>query len=248
MTTQRAPNSYSQEWFNSFHLPITVARTRAEVDFVCSFAPLPDFSRIADVCCGMGRHARLLAAAGYSVTGVDRDAIILAQARKLGGGVRYLRADLRDYRPEPGEFDAVIIMGQSFGHFDAASNQAILERLTAGLRAHGRLILDLWEPQFFEAHQGKHDFELTAGVVRETKRVEHGRLFVHLAYPSGEEEDFEWQLFTRTEMDALAESVGLKVVACCSDYHHDQSQQPYDSKPRVQYVLERESTPAPILN
>lgn len=236
MARPAAPNSYSEQWFNSFHLPITEAKTRAEIDFVCSFMPLPDFRRIVDVCCGMGRHARLLAARGYSVTAVDRDASILARAGQLGGGPRYLRADLRGYQPHLGEFDAGIVMGQSFGHFEAATNQAILGRLADGLRLNGRLILDLWEPQFFQEHQGQRDFEVSTGIVRETKRVEHGRLFVHLAYPGGEE-DFEWQLFTRAEMDTLAESVGLKVLAACTDY--DQSTQPCDSKPRVQYVLAR---------
>jgi ubiquinone/menaquinone biosynthesis C-methylase UbiE len=34
------------------------ARTIRETEFVCRSAPLPEFRKILDVCCGMGRHAR----------------------------------------------------------------------------------------------------------------------------------------------------------------------------------------------
>lgn len=143
MVAQFVPNKYSQRWLASFHVPISDARTKAEVDFICSFAPLPDFRRIADVCCGMGRHCRALAKRGYLVTGIDRDTSAVAKARELGGGARYVQADVRDYRPEPCEYDAVIIMGQSFGHFDTATNIGILGRLSTGLSDHGRMLLDL---------------------------------------------------------------------------------------------------------
>src|SRR5436309_7423453 len=141
MVSRVTPNTYSQQWFASFHVPISDARTKAEADFVCSFAPLPDFYRIADVCCGMGRHARTLADRGYLVTGIDRDASVLAKARELGGGPRYIQMDLRDYFPELGEYDAIVILGQSFGHFDPATNAAVLRRLAAGLRRQGRVVL-----------------------------------------------------------------------------------------------------------
>jgi SAM-dependent methyltransferase len=128
---------------------------------------------------------------GYLVTGVDRDQSMLARARALGGGPTYIQADVRDYRPDSCAYDALIIMGQSFGHFDAASNQAILGWLTAGLRHGGRMLLDLWSPDFFESHQGERDFRLPEGAVHEMKRVENDRLFVHLTYPTGDEERFE---------------------------------------------------------
>lgn len=128
-------------------------------------------------------------------------------------------------------------MGQSFGHFDGATNLAVLARLAAGLRPKGRLILDLWHPEFFASHQGERDFELADGIVRETKRVLGDRLFVHLAYPSGEEEDFEWQLFSRTDMKAVASSLGLTLVACCMDF--DCSAEVRPATPRIQFVLER---------
>lgn len=106
-----------------------------ETAFIARTCPLPDFRRVLDLCCGMGRHARALAALGYEVTGVERDVEALAQARKLGGRPRYAEADVRAYAPDDGAFDAVIIMSQSFGFFDAETNRGLLSRLRAALRA-----------------------------------------------------------------------------------------------------------------
>jgi SAM-dependent methyltransferase len=230
-------NAYSHRWFESFHFGISDTRTTSEVDFILLFAPLPEFSRVADVCCGIGRHARALSKRGYTVTGVDRDFSILAKARELDCGPRYIQADLRDYQPEMAAYDVTIVMGQSFGHFDTATNRTVLGRLATGLRERGRLVLDLWNPDFFASHQGERDFDLRDGVVHETKRVQGGRLFVHLGYPSGEQEDFEWQLFTRAEMEALAAQVGLTLIACCADF--DCSVEPCASTPRIEFVMER---------
>jgi SAM-dependent methyltransferase len=229
-------NTYSHRWFEFFHVGISDSRTTSEVDFISSFAPLHQFRTVVDVCCGMGRHARALSKRGYTVTGVDRDLSVLAKARELGCGPGYLQADLRDYQPGIGGYDLAIVMGQSFGHFDAVTNRTVLGRLAAGVRERGRLILDLWNPDFFVSHPGERDFDLPDGVVHETKRVQDSRLFVRLTYPSGEQEDFEWQLFTRAEMEAVGAPLALTLLACCTDF--DCSAEPCVSKPRIQFVLE----------
>jgi SAM-dependent methyltransferase len=98
--TAPASNSYSSRWFEFFHEGIGDERTNREIEFICAIAPLPGFRKVLDVCCGMGRHARGLAARGYSVTGIERDPGAIARARAAGGGPDYLQADVRDYRPE----------------------------------------------------------------------------------------------------------------------------------------------------
>jgi len=230
-------NSYSHRWFKFFHSGIAEIRTAQEVDFVCACAPLPGFRKVVDVCCGMGRHARALCRRGYSVTGVERDALAIARARELAGGPSYIQTDVRDYQPDICAFDLAIVMSQSFGHFDAATNRDLLRRLATGVREGGRVVLDLWSPEFFAAHQGERDFELPDGIVRERKRVEDSRLFVHLEYSDGGHDDFEWQLFTPSEMSSLADSVGLALIVSCTDF--DMAVELCPAKPRIQFVLER---------
>jgi SAM-dependent methyltransferase len=66
---------------------------------------LPQSGRALDVACGRGRHALLLAAAGFEVTAVDRDAETLrwldAQARGLGLSVETVVHDLEPPDAEP---------------------------------------------------------------------------------------------------------------------------------------------------
>jgi SAM-dependent methyltransferase len=229
-------NAYSRRWFEFFHVGIGDARTIQETGFVCRCVPLPDFRKLADICCGMGRHARGLSGQGYSVIGIDRDANAIAKARKLAGGPSYVHADVRDYRPAHGAFDVAIVMSQSFGYFDPATNRAVLGRLAAGLREGGRVILDLWNQEFFAAHQGERELETGSGVVRESKRLNSDRLCLQLDYPDGAHEEFEWQMFTPAQMISLAQSVGLALLLCCTDF--DTSIMPSPARPRIQFVLE----------
>jgi SAM-dependent methyltransferase len=174
----------------------------------------------------------------FSVTGIERDADAVVRARELAGGPNFIQADVRDYRPDLCAYDLAIIMSQSFGYFDAATNRDLLRRLANGVRPGGRVIIDLWSPQFFVTHQGERDLGLPDGIVRERKSVEGGRLFVHLDYPDGSADDFEWQLFTPSEMSSLADSVDLALIASCTDY--DMAVEPCPAQPRIQFVLERE--------
>ena len=118
MDNEPNPNAYSPARFQFFHVGILIGRTVQETTVVVRSCPLPVYPRILDLCCGMGRHARALAAQGYQVTGVERDAHAVAIAREQAGGPAYVQADVRDYQPDPATFDAVVIMSQSFGYFD----------------------------------------------------------------------------------------------------------------------------------
>jgi ubiquinone/menaquinone biosynthesis C-methylase UbiE len=81
---------------------------------------LPVGARVLDVPCGQGRHAHLLAEAGYDVDGLDYSAELLAVARKRGTGptLRYSRGDMRKMPARwTGRFDAVLNLFTSFGFF-----------------------------------------------------------------------------------------------------------------------------------
>ena len=234
---EQTSNRYSPLWFDFFHVGIDEARTNREVEFIGHCVPRSEFPTILDVCCGMGRHARALSKHGYNVTGIDRDPKAISKARELGSGPNYLGADIRDYQFPSEFFDAAIVMGQSFGHFDVGTNRDVLRRLAINIRNGGRIILDLWNPAFFMAHQGTRELKTARGNVRETKRVDSDRLFVQLEYPDGTQEKFEWQLFTAEQMTRLADSVTLILLFSCSGFDRRNDASPTD--PRLQCVLEK---------
>jgi hypothetical protein len=128
-------------------------------------------------------------------------------------------------------------MSQSFGYFDPTTNRDVLGRLAVAVREGGRVILDLWSPEFFAAHQGERELKQPCGVVRERKHIEDDRLFVHLDYPDASQEKFEWQLFSPEQMSAMAESVGLTQLVACTDFH--ETTPPSPTNPRIQFLFER---------
>ena len=74
---------------------------------------LPAGGRVLDLACGRGRHLRWLAARGFAVTGVDRDAAALAASLDLAnaGSAELITADTENGPwPLPGrQFDAVLV-------------------------------------------------------------------------------------------------------------------------------------------
>src|SRR3954471_23339944 len=95
-------------------------RDRHEVARIMEILGLPSGARILDVPCGQGRHAHLLAEAGFDVDGFDYSPDLLAKARTRGTGanLRYTKGDMRRLPARwTGRFDAVLNLFTSFGFF-----------------------------------------------------------------------------------------------------------------------------------
>jgi SAM-dependent methyltransferase len=234
-------NRYSQIWFDTFLNTIPPEQTRAEIDFLTYHLPLPDYEQVLDVCCGSGRHALPLAAEGYRVTGVDASDAALAQALDHPNCV-YLKQDMRALSNLPWAYDALICLWQSFGYFDAPTNADILRQMSRLLRPAGRLVLDIYNRDFFEARQGTHESKRKGVPILTQQLIRENRLTVRIEYGNSPAEDvFEWQVYTEAEIDALAASVGLRRVFICAGF--DRAIPPAANIPRMQAVFEK-ITPA----
>jgi SAM-dependent methyltransferase len=226
-------NAYSPEWFSHFLRSVDPAQTVREVAFI--HQQLEPGSEVLDLPCGSGRHARLLAAQGHRVVGLDRDASLLGPP---ADSLLWVCADLRALPLGGNRFDAVLCLWQSFGYFGARENADLLRQWSELVRPGGRLILDIYHRGFFEARQGERWMETSRGPVRETRFMRGDRLVVELTYgASGGGDRFDWQLFTPEALDALASRCGWQLRLACSGF--DAHQAPSPEKPRVQYVLER---------
>ncbi len=105
---------------------------------------LPSGARVLDCPCGQGRHAHLLAEAGFDVDGLDYSEQLLdvARARGTGRRLRYTQGDMRKLPARwNGRFDAVLNLFTSFGFFDTpADDLRVIEGFARMLKPGGILV------------------------------------------------------------------------------------------------------------
>lgn len=117
-----------------------------EVGKIVDFLYLPEGSAVVDLGCGRGRHAIPMARRGYRVTGVDISESMLRMARRRaereGVSVEWVKEDMRTFLRD-GAYDLVMSLFTSFGYFDDAENQNVLDNVGRSLKKGGKMLLDL---------------------------------------------------------------------------------------------------------
>jgi SAM-dependent methyltransferase len=148
-------------------------RDRREVARLVDVLGVPSGARILDVPCGQGRHAHLLAEAGYDVDGFDYSADLLARARKRGvsSQLRYRRGDMRSLPPAwTGRFDVVLNLFTSFGFFaEPADDRRVLAEFARVLVPGGVLV---W-------HGASRDGVMARFLGRDWWQTSNGTLVAH---------------------------------------------------------------------
>lgn len=173
-----APREWWQSHFDAHYLReyeslFTAARDRAEVARLIEVLELPDGARILDVPCGQGRHAHLLAEAGYDVSGFDYSATLLRAARARGPAkrLRYVRGDMRQLPAKwTGQFSAVLNLFTSFGFFLNPADDALVIREFARVLAPGGTLI--W-------HGGSRDGVMARFLARDWWRSADGTFIGH---------------------------------------------------------------------
>ena len=154
--------AFPPQWWESFFespdsLPLsffpTPGETEAEVEGLLRLLDLPAGSRLADVCCGTGRHLVRLLQRGYQAVGVDISAMMLGRAREearaRGLPAPLVRADARHLPFRPGCFDAVLNLFNSFGYCEAdEENEQVLREAARVLKPGGQFLLETRNPQY----------------------------------------------------------------------------------------------------
>jgi SAM-dependent methyltransferase len=232
-------NQISELWFRTFLDTVDPAQTAAELAFLQRQLPLPDYRRLLDLCCGPGRHAAALAERGYDVTGIDRDPAVIERARELcGSRATLIQADVRRLADLAQVWDSIIIMWASFGYFTPHENLELLAEIRRHLAPRGRLVLDVYNHDFFSLNQGERRVVRGGVEVIEHKQLVGNRLNVELRYVGHNVVDrFSWQVFRPADLLDTATTLGFEPLQLCMAFDEQMAVTP--AWGRMQLVLER---------
>jgi ubiquinone/menaquinone biosynthesis C-methylase UbiE len=175
---KRHPKEWWESYFDAQYLleyePIfSPARDRADVARLIEILGLSAGERVLDVPCGQGRHAHLLAEAGFDVTGLDYSKHLLAVAKKRGtaSNLRYVQGDMRTLPAKwSGRFAAVLNLFTSFGFFfNPADDVRVVREFARVLEPNGVLV---W-------HGGSRDGVMAKFLTRDWWKSEDGTMVAH---------------------------------------------------------------------
>jgi SAM-dependent methyltransferase len=224
---KRRPKEWWESYFDAQYLleyePIfSPARDRADVARLIEILGLHAGERLLDVPCGQGRHAHLLAEAGYDVTGLDysRHLLDVAQERGTSSTLRYVRGDMRALPARwSGRFAAVLNLFTSFGFFlDPGDDVHVIQEFARVLEPNGVLV---W-------HGGSRDGVMARFLARDWWKSDDGTMIAHerdfdplsgiltiRSHWSGKRERGEREhrirLYTATRLAELCQAAGLIV-------------------------------------
>jgi SAM-dependent methyltransferase len=213
---------FDEEYLREYEPLFTLERDRREVSRLLEVLGLPSGARVLDVPCGQGRHAHLLAEAGFRVHGVDLSPHLLARARERGTGptLQYHRTDMRDLPDRWSDrFDAVVNLFTSFGFFaDPADDRRVIAEFARVLKVGGTLVWhggsrdgvmsrflgrDWWHTTDGTLHAQERRFDPLSGILTVESRWYGPR------GPGAREHRI--RLYTATELAALCAQAGLIV-------------------------------------
>ena len=129
------------------------AERALQIDWLWEHLRLAPGSRVLDLTCGPGLYATALAQRGCQVTGVDFSPASIAHARELAAasGVAaactFVESDVRAFAPEPGAYDAALIIYGQLAVFSRADAGALLANVATALRPGGCACVELLDQE-----------------------------------------------------------------------------------------------------
>jgi len=229
--------SSAETWdafFSDFYLRAYAAeaadeKAESQALGVARLAGVEPGAEVLDVPCGYGRHSLPLARAGYRVTGVDRSAALLDEARRRAGHERWPKLVQADYRELPfpdASFDAALNLFSSLGYLPVDEDTKVLAGIARVLRPGGSLVIETMHRDLLVLRWSDSDWRLMG----EGRLLLEQRTFdaasgiattsMTLIDGDGRRESRTWsvRVYAVTELLAMVERAGFADAKCYGDF------------------------------
>lgn len=176
-------NEWYRDWFNSiYYHKLYFYRGEEEAHrflqkLIEHLNPAPA-SRMIDVACGRGRHARFLASKGHDVTGIDLSFNSIAFAKQYEtDNLHFYQHDMR-LPAWMNYFDCAFNFFTSFGYFATRrENDDAVRTVAQSLKPNGVALFDYLNVHYVEDHFVHEEVKRIDGTVYQIRRWDDERFF-----------------------------------------------------------------------
>jgi SAM-dependent methyltransferase len=198
-----------------------------QVDDLVSLLKPEPYSRVLDLCCGVGRHSLELARRGFKVTGVDLTERYLNEAKKKAKERRlkidFVHEDMRKF-VRPDSFDFVINMFTSFGYFEKLEDdKKVAKNIYKSLKKGCNFLIDMTGKEILSRIFRERDwYEIEDTLVLEERKLkEHWSgietRWIMFKDDKRKEVKFSLRLYSAVELINLLKECGFSGVEIYGD-------------------------------
>ena len=223
--------SWFANWFDSpyYH---TLYKNRDEkeaqvfIDNLIDYLQIPKGSKLIDIACGKGRHAKYFNKKGMDVVGVDLSQNSINTAIKdENKNLQFLAHDMRENYQE-NAFDVVTNLFTSFGYFENNKDeQKAINAMANNLKKEGILIIDFMNAKKVIANLVLNEQKTINNIQFDiTRQVKDGYILKDIRITDGkEEQQFQEKVkaITLADYSEFITNAGLKIIDIFGNYKLD---------------------------
>jgi len=243
--------AWYRDWFNSpYYHKLYFQHDEGEARFCVQclldyLKPTPG-SRMIDVACGRGRYSKVLAAAGFDVTGTDLSPENIRFAKEFES--EHLHFYLHDMRLPfwINYFDYAFNFFTSFGYFDTQrEHNAAVRSIVQSLKQGGTLLFDYLNVQYAEAHLRPDEVKIVGDTRYEIHRWQDATHFykrIRISAPQLPQPLEFCEKVVKFTLDDFTQMLAQQKMQV-TDVFGTYDLQPYDEKktPRMIILAKRDS-------
>ena len=223
--------SWFANWFDSpYYHSLYKNRDEREaqifIDNLIDYLQIPQGSKLIDIACGKGRHAKYFNQKGMDVVGVDLSLNSIKTAKKDEN--KNLQFSLHDMRENYQEdtFDVVTNLFTSFGYFENNKDeQKAINAMASNLKKEGLLIIDFMNAKKVIANLVLNEQKRIDGIQFDIiRQVKNGYILKDICITDGKkQQQFQEKVkaITLADYSEFVANAELKIINIFGDYKLD---------------------------
>jgi len=219
-------NWFDSPYYHSHYKNRNEREAQIFIDNLIDYLQIPKGSKLIDIACGKGRHAKYFNQKGMDVVGVDLSLNSIKTAKKDEN--KNLQFSLHDMRENYQEdtFDVVTNLFTSFGYFENNKDeQKAINAMASNLKKEGLLIIDFMNAKKVIANLVLNEQKRIDGIQFDIiRQVKDGYILKDICITDGkEQQQFQEKVkaITLADYSELIANAELKIIDIFGNYKLD---------------------------